>query len=196
MTTSQTTPQTSPNGTPISSRIDRKKALELKLQRKMEALANMQERIFETQLEILELQGRKEGQVVKKKKDHHGSPQDTRMEVGEVVSDDTGSEWSDESLSCWRKHDFLLLLLQNSQHRTSSIQIILDQNTRNIIPLSFVVERIRCYGRWIRAVVALEQIFSQLRLRSMHSTSTSNCSLSMPCRSGLDAFCVGTTTSQ
>lgn len=99
MTTSQTTPQTSPNGTPTSCRIDRKKALELKLQRKLEALANMQARIFETQMEILELQGRKEGEVVKKKKDL-GSPQDTVMEVGEVVSDDTGSEWSDESLSC------------------------------------------------------------------------------------------------
>lgn len=75
--------------------------LELKLQRKMEALANMQERIFETQLEILELQGRTEGQVVlvKRKKDDD-SPQDARMVVGEVVSDDTGSEWSDESLSC------------------------------------------------------------------------------------------------
>ncbi|CAJ1966511.1 unnamed protein product [Cylindrotheca closterium] len=88
-TTPEVTPETSPNDT--SSRIERMKTLEEKLKLKKAALANMQERVFSTQLEILELQDRKEGRV------HKLDSQDTRA-VGEV-SVDTGSDWGDEESS-------------------------------------------------------------------------------------------------
>ena len=93
--TTQTTPQTSPGNDPS---VERKKALELKLKLKKEALASMQERVFATQQEIQKLKSKKENRQLYKR-----VSQDTREEavLGEIS--DSGSEWSGDEMpdSCW-----------------------------------------------------------------------------------------------
>lgn len=99
--TTQTTPQTSPGNDPS---VERKKALELKLKLKKEALASMQERVFATQQEIQKLKSKKENRQLYKR-----VSQDTREEavLGEIS--DSGSEWSGDEMpdSCWpRMHEW------------------------------------------------------------------------------------------
>ena len=87
--TGQTTPQTSPTSEPRMKNIERHVALALKLQMRKEALANMQERIFSTQMEILKLQDQTETKL--EQQDSLGT---SGREVDEVS--ESGSDWSTE----------------------------------------------------------------------------------------------------
>lgn len=83
--TSQGTPQTSPS----DPRLERKKDLELRLKMKHQDLARMQDRIFASHLEILNLECRKGNQ-------EHNKNSHDRREVTEHCSE-SDSEWSSSS---------------------------------------------------------------------------------------------------
>ena len=108
--TTQTTPQSSPN----DPSVEKKKALEQKLKLKKEALAKLQAKIFNSQLEIMKLESQKETLP-----QHRVRFKDTEK-VFEIS--DSGSEWGSDDddeeflydqrkLSCWQKRTHFCILM-------------------------------------------------------------------------------------